>query len=136
MPTITAVKDPVYSRPDNNAIDCIITTEEFGDIPFTATPGDLEPHGREIYQDLIHGKYGTIAPYTPPAPPPIKIPAQALLNATDLTMARIAEAVSLGLNDWANADVVAWVEYRRVLREIVRTNTGTIPARPAFPAGT
>lgn len=58
------------------------------------------------------------------------------LQRTDLTMTRIAEAVSLGLSSWTADDVVAWVEYRRALRAVVSTGEGPIPDRPAYPQNT
>jgi hypothetical protein len=65
--------------------------------------------------------------------------AQAALDDSDTTMHRIAEAVSLGLNSWTGTDVVAWVDYRRSLRAIVSASSGTpgtLPTKPAYPAGT
>lgn len=62
-----------------------------------------------------------------------------LLDNSDTTMHRIGEAIALGLNDWKNADVVAFVNYRRALRNIVSgtdTTSTSIPSRPAYPAGT
>ena len=62
-----------------------------------------------------------------------------LLDASDVTMSRIAEAVALGLNGWTGSDVVAFVDYRRALRAIVSgsdTTSTSIPSRPAYPTGT
>lgn len=59
----------------------------------------------------------------------------ALVNA-DETMTRVVEAVSLGLTTWTNADVVAFVTYRRALRVIVGGGNGPLPDHPAFPEGT
>ncbi len=59
--------------------------------------------------------------------------------ADDITPDRIMEAVALGLNSFTGADVVAWVNYRRELRAIVSAPTGTpgtLPVKPAYPAGT
>jgi hypothetical protein len=67
--------------------------------------------------------------------------ALAEIQNTDVQMARIAEAVSLGLNSWNNADVQAWVNYRRALRAILTqsqpsTIPTALPTKPAYPAGT
>jgi hypothetical protein len=62
-----------------------------------------------------------------------------ILDNSDTTMHRIAEAVSLGLNSWTGVDVVAWIDWRRALRAIVDGSDATstsIPAKPAYPAGT
>lgn len=62
--------------------------------------------------------------------------AQAALPESDTTMHRIGEAVGLGLNSWTSTDVVAWVNYRRSLRAIIKNSGGTMPSKPAYPAGT
>jgi hypothetical protein len=62
-----------------------------------------------------------------------------MLDDADRTVLRVTEAVALGLNSWTSADVVAWVNYRRALRTILSESTGTpgtLPAPPAYPAGT
>ena len=59
------------------------------------------------------------------------------LSATDPTMFRITEAVSLGLTTTSAPDVVAWVNYRRALRDLLKASTITeLPHRPSYPAGT
>ena len=47
-------------------IDCELEHPVFGWIPFTASPDDVEVHGREIYAVLLSS--GSVAPYIPPAP--------------------------------------------------------------------
>lgn len=59
-----------------------------------------------------------------------------MLSDSDITMHRIAEAISLGLNSWTGTDVVAWVDYRRALRVIITNQGGALPTKPAYPAGT
>lgn len=65
---LTSVKSPVWSNAEHTTIDCIITTSQFGEqeLPFTASQTDVEAHGRAIFQDLVDGKYGSIAEYVPP----------------------------------------------------------------------
>lgn len=38
----------------DGTIDCEIDHPDFGRIPFTASPDDVEPHGREIF-DIARG---------------------------------------------------------------------------------
>ena len=64
------------------------------------------------------------------------VQAQIALQKSDNTMHRIVEAVSLGLTTWTTADVVAWVNYRRSLRDIINGNSSTLPDKPAYPANT
>lgn len=60
-------KNPVYTAPDESAIDVEYNHPEFGWIPFTARPDDIEPLGVEIYNAALAGEYGPIAPYDGPS---------------------------------------------------------------------
>jgi hypothetical protein len=51
----------------NNWIDCEIEHPIYGWIPFTASPDDIEPLGREIYAAAISANP---EPYVPPIIPP------------------------------------------------------------------
>jgi hypothetical protein len=66
--TITSVNNIVYANEIGNAVDCDITTTQFGDevLPYTATSYDPEPFGRDFFNALKAGVYGPIAPYVPP----------------------------------------------------------------------
>jgi hypothetical protein len=62
MANITSLKNPVWVNDEQ--INCIITLDVFGDeqLPFTASSNDVEEHGRIIFQELVDGRYGPIAP--------------------------------------------------------------------------
>ncbi|AXC64657.1 hypothetical protein DOE63_02755 [Salmonella enterica subsp. diarizonae serovar 59:z10:-] len=50
---------------ENSFINALVHFEGFADfIPFTASPGDPEEHGRQLYADLKAGKYGPVTPFT------------------------------------------------------------------------
>lgn len=56
----------------------------FGDLPFTATADDVEPHGRDIFNRAVAGEWGPIAEYQLPPPPPldqVKAAAKARIDA-------------------------------------------------------
>jgi hypothetical protein len=65
---ITSLTNPQWANEEQTLINCNITISEFGNqvLPFTASADDVEAHGREIYADIISGKYGPIAAYEPP----------------------------------------------------------------------
>lgn len=70
MSTVEDVKNPVYADDTGQAINCDVKFDTVPVyLPFTATSYDPEPHGREIYNQLIAGDWGPIAPYVPPEPP-------------------------------------------------------------------
>lgn len=68
---LTYLRNPVWVDAEHTAINCEIATTEFGNemLPFTASPNDVEAHGREIFADIAAGKYGPIAEYVPPPEP-------------------------------------------------------------------
>ena len=72
MYTVEYLKTPVYANEDHSMISCIVKFPKFDfEVPFAAHKDDVESHGREIYNDLIAGKYGKIGAYVaPPLPEP------------------------------------------------------------------
>lgn len=69
MSAVEDIKNPVYVDETGDRIDCDVkfdTVPQY--LPFTAYKYDVEPHGREIYEQLVSGQWGPIAPYVPPAP--------------------------------------------------------------------
>jgi hypothetical protein len=69
--TLTSLSSPRWSNAEHTAIDCTITTSQFGDevLPFTAAQNDVEAHGRGIFADIVAGNYGPIAEYVAPPTP-------------------------------------------------------------------
>ena len=64
---LTSLTNPRWANADQTAIDCKITTSQFGDevLPFTASANDVEAHGRGIFADIVTGNYGQIGAYVP-----------------------------------------------------------------------
>ena len=65
---LTSLTNPVWANLEHTAINCLITTSQFGTeiLPFTANQNDVEAHGRAIFADLVAGKYGAIGEYASP----------------------------------------------------------------------
>lgn len=59
------VKNLKYNWLDT--IDLELNHPTYGWIPFTASPDDVEEHGKAIYAKAIAGDYGPIAPFVAPA---------------------------------------------------------------------
>ncbi|EFO2710030.1 DUF4376 domain-containing protein [Escherichia coli] len=66
---ITAVRNAAYN--EYGAITCEVQFEGVVDTrgepiwsPFTATSSDVTDYGRQLYHDLVNGKYGTVSPFT------------------------------------------------------------------------
>jgi hypothetical protein len=62
---LTSLSNPRWANAEQTAIDCEITTSQFGDevLPFTASANDCEAHGRAIFADIVAGQYGPIAEF-------------------------------------------------------------------------
>ena len=69
---IKNVKTPQWTNAEHTLLDVTLETDTYGEIPFSASPDDVEAHGREIFADAVAGKFGVIAEYVaPPAAPRI-----------------------------------------------------------------
>ena len=69
---ITNITNLTWANAEHTMINVALETDVFGEIPFSASPDDVEAHGREIFADAVAGKFGVIAEYVaPPAAPRI-----------------------------------------------------------------
>src|SRR5271156_5976409 len=67
----TTVTNPVYANAAHTLIRCEVKFTEFSKpVPFTASADDVVQHGTQLFADLVAGKYGKIAAYTPAVQPP------------------------------------------------------------------
>jgi hypothetical protein len=57
-------RNPIFI--EDGRINCEIEHPQYGWIPFTCDPNDVEPLGRELFSKLK----GSAAPYVAPPPPP------------------------------------------------------------------
>ena len=83
--TTIQIRNPIYSVPDGSIIDCEIEHSEYGWIPFTANPNDVEPIGRQIFDACVAGVAGPVASYVAPiaSASQNKAEAERRLSATD-----------------------------------------------------
>ena len=71
MYTVQYVKNPVYANQEKTVINCLVKFTEFdNDHSYTAASYDTVEHGKQIFNDLISGKYGVIGDYVAPLPSP------------------------------------------------------------------
>ena len=62
------VKDPRWADENKSMVLCTVTFDDlFSPVPFTASPGDSEAHGVEIFLRCAVGEFGPIGDYVPPA---------------------------------------------------------------------
>ncbi len=60
---IIGVSSPKYSKIDNSAIDVIAEFDYGRILPYTSRASDNEPHGIQLWEELVSGKHGGIQPY-------------------------------------------------------------------------
>lgn len=105
-------KNSRWANVERTAIDCEIEHPQYGWIPFTASPNDVEQHGREIFAQLSQG---VIADYVPPPAPTTEQIAAAVRAERDRL---------LSVTDWTQAADVPqatkdlFAPYRQALRDV------------------
>jgi hypothetical protein len=61
------VKDLRWADEARSTVLCTVTFDDLpAAVPFTASPGDVEAHGVEIFQRCTAGDFGPIGDYVPP----------------------------------------------------------------------
>jgi hypothetical protein len=67
---IIAARDPVWANEEHTSINCWLRTSLWEDeLPFNATPDDIEDHGRELFWRCVKGEFGPVGPFYPPGHP-------------------------------------------------------------------
>lgn len=63
---IVSAISPKYSKADNSTIDSLITFDNGESYPYTAASYDNTSYGKQLWIDLLGGKYGDISPFVSP----------------------------------------------------------------------
>ncbi|EOF5635083.1 DUF4376 domain-containing protein [Salmonella enterica] len=61
--TIKSVHNARYNEDNTISVDVQFSDDEVS-LPYTASAGDTTDYGRQLYADLVAGKYGTVTPFT------------------------------------------------------------------------
>jgi len=63
-------KNPQWVDAEHTMIDLVIKWDVFPEeLPFTASPNDIEQHGRDIFAAALQGEFGPVVEYVPPPMP-------------------------------------------------------------------
>lgn len=62
---IISVANPRWDNAAQTMILLDVETEEYGIIPFAASPSDTEKHGRDLFAAAVAGDFGPITPKPP-----------------------------------------------------------------------
>jgi len=133
----TNVTNPKWSNAEHSTIDCEVTFNEIGIVPFTANPLDTSnPSSKQIFDQCVAGDYGVVAEYVPP-PPYVptaednKNTAVNLLTQTDWTT--IPDVADPALSNPYLTNQAEFITYRNQVRAIaINPVAGNIdfPATP------
>ena len=66
---IVSASSPAWGNQAHTSITLKLVLNGYGEVSFGASPEDLEPHGRELFERAALGEFGPIAEYVPPAVP-------------------------------------------------------------------
>lgn len=117
---------PRWANAAHTAIDMTITHSEYGDIPFTASANDNEPHGVALFNEASLGLLGAVAPYveSPAVAAAAAAAAQALAEKNeargDALIALLATKTPAQAADYINANVTNLTQAKAVLASFAK----------------
>lgn len=65
---IISASNPQWANFDQTALNLDVEVTGLGVIPFTASPNDVEAHGRALFAQAVVGDFGAIMPKPPKTP--------------------------------------------------------------------
>ena len=133
----TNVTNPKWSNAEHSTIDCEVTFDEIGTVPFTANPLDTSnPSSKEIFDQCIAGDYGVIAEYIPyvPSAETNKETAVNLLTQTDWTT--IPDVADPALSNPYLTNQAEFITFRNQVRPIAINPVAGNLTWPSVPVAT
>jgi hypothetical protein len=123
----TNVTNPKWTSAEHTTIDCEVTFDAIGTVPFTANPLDTSnPSSKQIFDECVAGDYGVVAEFVPYVPTTEEL-AENVRFQRDALLQEVDSIVSNPLR-WASfsqAQQTAWADYRQALLDV--------PQQPGFP---
>lgn len=135
------VKNPIWANAEHTIINCEVDFDDLKEefVPFSADLIDTYAHTKQIFNECVEGKWGTIAEYVPPPP---YVPTQEELAANaryqrDTLLQELDNIVGNPLR-WASfssEQQTSWADYRQALLDVPQQlgfpNTINWPTKPA-----
>lgn len=125
----TTVTNPKFSSPDNSKIDCLVTFDKIGTVPFTASAEDLETHSIEIYNRALSGEFGPIAAFSEIKIETLTISAAGQARQTRDAILRNLDFLVMNPLRWASFSTEDQNDLARYRRELL-----DVPQQVGFPA--
>ena len=116
------VKNPIWANAEHTVINCEVDFDDLKEefVPFSADLVDTYAHTKQIFNECVEGKWGTIAEYTPPPPPTTEELAQQVRAQRDALLQELDSIVGNPLR-WASFTTeqqTAWANYRQALLDV------------------
>lgn len=117
------IQNIAFADETGSVISCWLSINDVNSplVPFNAMSDDVEPYGRELFNDLNDGEFGSVAEYVPPQITPEQA-ADERKRLQDEALASIAplqDAVDLDIaTDGESALLLAWKKYRVMLNRV------------------
>jgi hypothetical protein len=82
----TNVKNPIWSNAEHTAINCEVDFDDLKEefVPFSASLTDSYAHTKQIFNECVEGKWGSIAEFVPYVPTQEELAAQVRGQRDDL----------------------------------------------------
>lgn len=118
----TNVKNPIWANAEHTIINCEVDFDDLKEefVPFSADLNDTYAHTKQIFNECVEGKWGTIAEYTPLPPPTTEELAQQIRAQRDALLQEVDSIVGNPLR-WASFTTeqqTAWADYRQALLDV------------------
>lgn len=104
----------------NGSIDLEYNHPQYGLIPFTASPEDVEELGRELYQRALDGEFGEIEAYSQPVAPPEQVKLQRIAELKQLLSTSDFKVLSDYQSTKTQAENDAIIAQRALWRDEIR----------------
>ena len=114
----TNVTNPKWTSAEHTTIDCEVTFDEIGTVPFTANPLDTSnPSSKQIFDECVAGKFGVIAEWTPPTMEQLAENARAQRDALLQELDSIV-GNPLRWASFSSEQQTSWANYRQALLDV------------------
>jgi len=133
----TSVKNPIWANAEHTVINCEVDFDDLQEefVPFSADLKDSYAHTKQIFNECVEGKWGTVAEFVSYVPTTKELAANARAQ-RDALLQELDNIVGNPLR-WASfssEQQTAWADYRQALLDVPQQlgfpNTINWPTKP------
>jgi hypothetical protein len=117
----TSVKNPIWANTEHTIINCEVDFDDLQEdfVPFSADLNDSYAHTKQIFNECVEGKWGSIAEFIPYVPTTEELAEQARRQRDGL-LSEVDSIVGNPLR-WASFSTeqqTTWANYRQALLDV------------------